>query len=72
MIALRHHHQAIPAAASRAVGIDTEHCLFAATSGLQPFQVLEAIGIRIGIAPTWDDARLAVRVFARRMRRVAR
>lgn len=71
MIALRHHHQVAPTAAPRAVGIDTEHCLFAANSGLQPYQVLEAIGIRIGLSPTWDDARLAVRVTARRLRRAA-
>jgi hypothetical protein len=70
MIALRHF-QVVPATAPSVVGIDTEHCLFAATAGLQPFQVLDAIGIRMGVAPTWDDARLAVRVTARRLRRAA-
>ena len=52
------------------IDIDVEHCLWAAAEGLQPIDVIAALGIAWpGLAlPTWPDALLAVRVSAARLR----
>lgn len=56
------------------IDIDVEHCLWAAAEGLQPIDVIAALGIAWpGLAlPTWTDALLAVRVAAARLRRAPR
>ncbi len=51
------------------LGVDTEHCLFAAHGGVQPIHVILSLGLRWPVTKlaTWDDARLAVRVVGRRL-----
>lgn len=52
------------------IDVDVEHCLWAASSGLQPIDVIAAVGIRWPALalPTWEDALLAIRVAAARLR----
>lgn len=51
------------------LAVDVEHCIWAASVGLQPIDVIAALGMHWpGLAlPTWADALVAVRVAAARI-----
>jgi hypothetical protein len=53
------------------IGIDVEHCLWAAAHGIDPLDVIHALGMAWPAEryPEWADALLAVRVAASRLRR---
>jgi hypothetical protein len=56
------------------IGIDVEHCLWAAAHGCDPLDVIHALGMAWPAEryPEWADALLAVRVAASRMAAASR
>lgn len=56
------------------IAIDVEHCLWAAAAGLQPIDVIEAVGWHWSplALPTWADALQAVRIASSRLAAAAR